>query len=185
MAQPKLTDAQRQLWATLQPRLLDQAGAGDKLDSSGFARRMLQPGYVEQVRQVISPRKDNSDSAAFFEAYRTPMANAGTLGREDVPEPSLSSSREGTHDTLRYPAIGDEPARTRVEFRPSLNQRIKDGVDEAGGLFRSVLSGITRDNVRKVVGGVGPAGQVNTITKLLQRPDTLDAKTTNGTPRKR
>ena len=137
----RLTPEQRGLYRMLLAQG-DLAGAGKPVDSAAFGRQMLHPDYVELVRKHVAgdSRSNPQDSAAFFERYRSPVALHTPLTLDDVPAPTVSSSREGTYDTLRYPALGDIPARTRVEFRPSANQQIKDALTGAGARLRALLS---------------------------------------------
>ena len=167
MPKPYLTGDQRQLWGVLQQRMLDQAGAGKPLDSASFAYRMLHPEYVEATRQMLSPTRDKSDSAAFYDAYRSAVGNTG-LRPQDVPEPEVRRSREGTWDTIITPALGDIPARTRVEFTPSTLQRVRDVVDDVR-IYD--YGGAARSYGRQLMSALRPA-------------DTLDAYTTNGIPRR-
>lgn len=167
MPKPYLTPEQRQLWGVLQQRMLDQAGAGKPLDSASFAYRMLHPEYVEATRQMLSPTRDKSDSAAFYDAYRSAVGNTG-LRPQDVPEQEVRRSREGTWDTIITPALGDIPARTRVEFTPSTLQRVRDVVDDVRNYD---YGGAARSYGRQLMSALRPA-------------DTLDAYTTNGIPRR-
>lgn len=168
MPKPYLTANQRQLWPVLQQRLLDQAGPGKALDSSSFAYRMLDPEYVEATRQIISPTRDRSDSAAFYDAYRSEVGQTG-LRPQDVPDPEVRRSREGTWDTIITPALGDIPARTRVEFTPSMLQRIKDKVNAVRDFD---VVDAARSYGRQLLAPSKPT------------LDTLDAYTTNGIPRR-
>lgn len=171
MPKPYLTDDQRQLWLVLQQRMLDQAGAGKPLDSSSFAYRMLHPEYVEATRQLLSPElRDRSDSAAFYDMYRSEVGNTG-LRPQDVPEPEVRRSKEGTWDTIVTPAIGDIPARTRVEFTPSLKQRV---VDKVNAVKDYDYAGAASSYGRQLLQALKPT----------QDTDTLDAYTTNGIPRR-
>lgn len=146
----RLTPEQRTLYSSLLAQG-DLSGAGAPLDSGAFARKMLQPGYVEMVRKRISgrPGRDSADSAAFYEAYRSPVVNVD-LTNEDLTPPRASSSKEGWTDTIRYPALGDIPARERIEFHPSLNQRVQDF---GSGLLKRVMSTLTPKESLDAVSG--------------------------------
>lgn len=169
----QLTPAQEKLWKLLGNRAIDQAGAGQRIDPTTFGRKMLQPSYVETIRKLAtnSPESNHKDSASFYGKHRSSVMDYAPLTREDVPESQVSRGPEGW-DTIRSAAVGEIPARMRVEQRP-------------GSLYDRVFGAITRDKVRNAIGAVGPAGVSRTILEAFNKPDTLDAKTTNGTPRKR
>lgn len=177
----RLTPEQRTLYSSLLAQG-DLSGAGAPLDSGAFARKMLQPSYVEMVRKHITgrPGRDSADSAAFYETYRSPVVNVG-LTNDDLTPPKITSSKEGTYDTLRFQALGDIPAHTRVEFRPSVNQRVKDMLGDIPEAGSRLLQRALRTDLRDLDAISGAAARPKAPTAR----DTLDAKTTNGTPRKR
>lgn len=166
MPQPALTDAQRSLLSYINEKKIHE---GPKIESGAFAKLMLQPKYVELVRKDIK-RPGNwdqpGDSAAFYDMFRSETGRQPYLDNEDVKEPAVSSSREGRYDTLRYPAVGDIPARTRVEFRPSLGQRASDKFDEASDMASSLLDRVRsgfgmpdKKDVTDFIGGLTPAAR--------------------------
>ena len=175
----QLTPEQRILYGALLAQG-DLSGAGAPLDSGAFARKMLQPGYVEMVRKHITgrPGRDSADSAGFYENYRTPVVNVD-LANEDLTPPKITISREGTYDTLRFPALGDIPAHTRVEFRPSVNQRIGDKFKDVQSFGSRLLQTIQElpppvdtGFGAKLLEGLIPT---NKLERLLTPRDTLDA----------
>lgn len=192
---PVLTDAQRTLYAELLGRGI-LAGYGSNLDSASFGRNMLHPEYVEMARKFVAPKEtwlNPQDSAGFYDTYRSPFAMHAPYDGNEVPKPTISSSREGVYDTIRSPAFGDIPAQERVEFRPSVNQRVRDGLESIGGIGRKLAEGIGKLEMpdapepgyaRKLLEGMAPADKLRRLYEFA-RPDTLDALTTNGVPPRR
>lgn len=200
MPRPMLTDDQRDLLGYINRTKL---GPGQQIDTGSFGRLMLQPGYVNLVRKSVEDPQTWSrpgDSAAFYDRFRSPVANIGALTAEDVYPPQVSSSPEGSYDTLRYPALGDQPARTRIEFNPSVMQRIKDFGGDLKGFGRQMLQDIqsvpgqgeatapaqpAQGFGARLLEGMAPANKVQSLYDYItSNRAPYDAMTTNGVPKK-
>lgn len=140
MPKPALTDNQRALLGFVNRERL---GPGQEIDTSVFGKLMLQPEYVDLVRRSVNPNESwdiPGDSAAFYDKYRSRVVDQAPLRREDVKEPYRASSREGRYDTIRYPALGDQPAHETVEFRPSVLQHLRDAAGAVPGALQDAAA---------------------------------------------
>lgn len=136
MPRPALTAEQRALLG------FANSSRGDRpIDTVAFGKLMLRPEYAELVRRDITDPAQwggPADSAAFWDQFGSRFEDQAPLSPADLPATRTSSSKEGTYDTIRQPAFGGLPASERVEFRPSLLQRVKDAAAAVPGAISDV-----------------------------------------------